>query len=361
MSVHLKNLSKPRWDRELLSAESLADDLGVLGSWVGPRTGPFKRTRGQKEDYVLRRLLVAWKEIGCVRWPFQVRAQNDDMGVPDFLLSWPDGGALGVEVTEAGEEDYQRWLTWSEGDAEDEAAIVPLEASTGRTVEEIKRAIRHKVEQFDAGAYRDPKDCDLIVYDNTAWGAFLNMDELVGDIGRPNDLLGRFRQVHVVFNQTVFLDVFGECLRADVSKVYEIDYAAWVFDQVERLRQGAEGELDLAHIAEELEDLGRSERRALRSHLRNLLVHLLKWEHQPERRGASWSVTIDNSRLEIDELLTESPSLRGDLEAALAGEYRKARLQASKGTDLPTDQFPEECPYSKEDLVDPSFLPGMQG
>ncbi len=283
MSVHLKHLAKPRWDREIRSADTLADDLGVLGSWVGPRTGPLKRTKGQKEDYVLRRLLVAWKKVGELRWPIHLRAQLDDDGLPDFLFTWPDGGTLGVEITEAGEEDYQRWLT------EEEAAVILFDASTSRRVEEIKRAIQRKTEKYDAGAYRDPEACDLLVYDNTAWGGFLDKRDLMSGLGRPNQLLGRFRQVHLVSGQIVVLDLFGELLCVDVSNTYEIDYAGWIFEQVERLRRGAASELDLAHIAEELEDLGRSERRALRSHLRDLLMHLLKWEHQPERRGVSWS------------------------------------------------------------------------
>jgi Domain of unknown function DUF29 len=358
MSVHLKNLSKSRWDREIHSAESLADDLGVLGSWVGPRTGPFKRTKGQKEDYVLRRLLVAWKQLGIVEWPFQVRAQDDDKAVPDFLLCWPDGTIRGIEVTEAGEEVYQRWLTESVAEIQGKALDVPLEASTQRTVEEIKKAIRRKIRKYDAGAYHDPNSCDLVVYDNTAWGGFLDKRDVIGKLGRPNSLLGRFRQVHLVFNRTVILDVFGERLSVDLSNAYEIDYSAWIFEQVERLRRGATDDLDLQHIAKELEDLGRSERRALRSHLRNLLSHLLKWEHQPERRGASWSMTIDNARIEIDELLTESPSMRGDLIDALPTEYTRARVLAAKECDLPAEQFPEDCPYSKEELVDPDFMPG---
>jgi Domain of unknown function DUF29 len=361
MSVHLKNLSKSRWEREIHSAESLADDLGVLGSWVGPRTGLFKRTKGQKEDYVLRRLLVAWKQLAAVKWPFQVRAQDDDKGVPDFLLSWPDGTIRGIEVTEAGDEDYQRWLTECEAQAKDETPNVLLEVSTQRTVDEIKKAIRSKVEKFDRGSYEGPMTCDLVVYDNTQGGGYLDKRVLIRGLGRPNDLLRRFRQVHLVSGETVVLDIFGEPEIVNLSNSYEIDYAAWIFDQVERLRRGAKEDLDLEHIAEELEDLGRSERRALRSYLRNLLSHLLKWQFQPERRGASWSGTIDNSRAELQDLLTESPSLRKDLKAALPGEYRRARSSASRETDLPAEQLPERCPYSEEELLDPDFYPDGQG
>ena len=114
--VTVKAAVDPRWFRTLNAPETLADDLGALGAWVGPRTGPDKRTHGQKEDYVLRRLLVAWKLTGRLRFPIEVRATTDEEGGPDFLLFGPDGQTLGVEVTEAGEEDYQAWLTRTESD-----------------------------------------------------------------------------------------------------------------------------------------------------------------------------------------------------------------------------------------------------
>ena len=89
-----------RWLLTLRSAASLDDDLGMFGTWVGPRTGPDKRTHGQKEDYVLRRFLVGWRECGLLRFPVEVQAETDREGEPDFVLVWPDKASLGVEVTE---------------------------------------------------------------------------------------------------------------------------------------------------------------------------------------------------------------------------------------------------------------------
>ena len=131
----------------------------------------------------------------------------------------------------------------------------------------------------------------------------------------------------------------------------------WIFDQVERMRRGATDELDLNYVAEELEDLGKSERRALGSHLRNLLLHLLKWEFQPKMRGESWILSIDNARSEIHELLTEMPSLRRYLEDIVETEYRRARRSPARQAGLTVQEFPEICSYDLEELIDPEFLP----
>lgn len=358
--VTLKAEADPRWLRTLNAPETLADDLGALGAWVGPRTGPDKRTHGQKEDYVLRRLLVAWKLTGHLRFSIEIRATTDEEGEPDFLLCWPDGQTLGVEVTEAGEEDYQAWLTRTEREREagKGAASVPFEPSTQKTADNIRERIEEKVAKFDSGSYRSLSACDLVLYDNTAWGGFLDKRELLKAIGRPNHLLGRFRQIHFVTGGFVLLDLFGpDFQEVNVRNSYEIDYAGWIFDQVEHLRRGETEELDLLHIAEELEDLGKSERRALGSHLRSLLLHLLKWEFQPKKRGESWILSIDNARSEIHEILTEMPSLRRYLEDIVETEYRRARRSAAREAGLTVQDFPEGCPYDLEGLVDPEFLP----
>ena len=78
-----------RWTRTFSEGATFSDDLGSLGIWVGPRTGAARRTHGQKEDYVLRRLLIAWKHVGSLRLPLTVQAS--DRVAPDFLLSDADG------------------------------------------------------------------------------------------------------------------------------------------------------------------------------------------------------------------------------------------------------------------------------
>ena len=356
MVIPQTTAAESRWVRTLRSAETLDEDLGVIGVWVGPRRGPDKRTHGQKEDYVLRRLLVAWREKGCLRLPLEIHAEGEREGEPDFVIVWPDR-SLGIEITEAGEENYQEWLTYVERGSSPDAESVPLAASTPRTAAEIGKAIQRKAEKYDCGAYRGQDACDLVVYDNTAWGGFLDTTEVLHRIGRPNRLIGRFRELHLVKGEIVFLDVLGESRRVDVRQTYEIDLAAWVHDQVERLRRDATDELDVAHIVEELEQFARSERRALGSHMRNLILHLLKWEFQQDRRGQSWKASVDNTRSDIYELLTEMPSLRRDLENQIGPRYARIRKSAAFQTGLPLARFPERCPYAAEQLMDSEFLP----
>ncbi len=105
------------------------------------------------EDYLLRRLLVAWKKVSRLRFPVEVAAENVGHGEPDFYLKWQNEQTLGVEVTEAGEENYQAWLTSTEDVSDPGGAdLVPFEPSTARTVKEMKRAIRAKIDKFDRGS-----------------------------------------------------------------------------------------------------------------------------------------------------------------------------------------------------------------
>lgn len=360
MSINAELSSEARWRRRLESAESLADDLGSLGAWVGPRNGPNKRTHGQKEDYVLRRLLVAWNIEDKLRFPVDIFAETDRPKQPDFVLAWSPGETLGIEVTEAGEEDYQAWLTHTEGPHEEsaEAVDLPDEISTLNTAEQIRNAIDKKVKKFKAGSYCDPTTCDLVVYDNSAWGWFEDKRQLLGALGHPGELLGRFRQIHIVFGETIYLDVFGNDRTAvDISKTYEIDYARWISDQIDLMRQNATSELDLARIAEELEDLGKRERRSLSSHLRNLMYHFLKWQYQPDMRTGSWTTSIENARLEIIDLLADSPSLGREVESRILKQYDRARRLAMTDTKLPLAHFPETCPYTMSELLDDEYLP----
>lgn len=364
MAVAAKRLAEFRWQREFRSAETFTDDLGSIGAWVGPRTGPDKRTHGEKEDYVLRRLLVAWKETGRLEYPLEISATTDQKHAPDFILAWSNGEFLGVEVTEAGDESYQAWLTRTED--EDKVEAYRKDGYVGDEPErdaagDILDAIRRKVAAYNEGKYQTTDSCDLLVYDNSETGWMADKEEVVKSVGSPNDVLDRFRQIHLVKEATVFLDLFGDNVGVDVGQTYEIDYAKWVSNQVERMRLGSTDDLDFARIAEELESLGISERKALGSHLRNLLLPFLKWQFQPERRGQSWRLSIDNARSEIFERLTEMPSLRRELKQRIASEYGRARRTAAIETELELATFPDVCPYELEQLLDPDFLPHVRG
>lgn len=349
-----------RWELTLRRPQTLDEDLGFIGETVGPRTGPDKRTKGQKEDYVLRRLLAAWRIVGEFRFPATARAHSDAAHQPDFLFSWAAYDSLGLEVTEAGEENYQAWLTATEADREaggKRIHEVPLEASTPRTAAEIKRAIARKIANFDDGSYREASACDLVVYDNTAWGGFLDKREVIEAVGRPNDLMGRFRQVHIVFESVVCLDLFGARRLINIRNAYEADFTGWLFDQADRLEHGRMQEVDAEHMAEELRDLGNEKRSAVASHLRNLLFHLLKWQHQQTHRTESWRLSIDNARSELYERLTKSPSLRPFFADVFQREYLRARRTAAAETGIPLATFPETCPYRPDEVLDPEYLP----
>jgi hypothetical protein len=138
---------------------------------------------------------------------------------------------------------------------------------------------------------------------------------------------------------------------------YEEDLYAWALENAALLRAGRLSEIDAQHIAEELEDIGKSERRALRSHLHNLLLHLLKWHLQPAHQGVSWKLSIRNARHRIGIILKDSPSLRPQIQGLIMEEYPIARLDTIDETGLPEASFPDTCPYTVDQVIDQAFLP----
>jgi hypothetical protein len=138
---------------------------------------------------------------------------------------------------------------------------------------------------------------------------------------------------------------------------YEDDFYAWTVEQAHLLRSGEVSGIDAANIAEEIESMGRSDRRELRSRLVVLMMHLLKWQHQPAARSRSWSATIDEQRLQIEEVLAESPSLRPIAAAMLSPAYAIARARAVAETGLAETAFPEACPFTADEMLSRAFLP----
>lgn len=138
---------------------------------------------------------------------------------------------------------------------------------------------------------------------------------------------------------------------------YDRDFAAWAEEQGGLLRARAGAELDWDNLAEEIETLGRSERHEIRSRLLVLLLHLLKWQFQPEKRKGGWRSSIIETRARLHECLEESPSLQGYPAAVLAKEYELARLKAAGETDLPVESFPPSCPWPLSAILDEDFFP----
>lgn len=352
---------KDRWTRKFHGLHTFSDDLGAIGTWVAPRSGPHRRTAGQREDYVLRRLLVAWKQEQELQFPFSVSARVDDEGLADFLVILSDGSSFGIEVTEAGDERYQRWLTWTarQGDV---AELLPDEYGGGgwtdRAVKDYAKAIRDKVQKYDHGSYREADRCDLAIYDNTATGGFVDVQPILSRLAAHQELTGRFSRIHFVRDSWVALDALGNRRQAvDISADYDISFAEWAFRQADQLRKRRSEFFDVDNLAEEIESLGRNQRSALRSHLRNLLLHLLKWQFQPERRSRSWLNSIVNARQALDDLIADSPSLGPFLKEVLDKEFSKARQQALVQTGLPEDRIPHELPFDLKQIQDDSFPP----
>lgn len=139
--------------------------------------------------------------------------------------------------------------------------------------------------------------------------------------------------------------------------LYEQDFYAWANEQAGLLRAGKLSEADFEHIAEEIESMGKSEKRELISRLVVLMLHLLKWEFQPVRRGNSWRNTIRLQRRELAEHLKDNPSLKSHLSDAIDYAYGNAIIQASDETALPESAFPAVCPWPFEKMMTPDFWP----
>ncbi|HRY14670.1 MAG: DUF29 domain-containing protein [Candidatus Competibacteraceae bacterium] len=134
---------------------------------------------------------------------------------------------------------------------------------------------------------------------------------------------------------------------------YETDFYLWTQQQAELLRQGQFNrvDLDVENIAEEIESMGRREKHSIRSYLFNVMLHLLKWRYQPERRGTSWRLSIRNGRHQIVSLVKDSPSLKPKIAELIADEYPLVREYAADETGLPLTTFPETCPFSVEQIT----------
>lgn len=131
---------------------------------------------------------------------------------------------------------------------------------------------------------------------------------------------------------------------------YQDDLYTWVSEQVELLKAGRVTEIDAANIAEELADVGHEQYDKLESALAVVLMHLLKWDHQPEARSRSWEATIREQRRRIARVLGKSPGLKARLSGILAEAYEDGRAWAAVETLLPEADFPPECPYSWDEI-----------
>ncbi len=140
------------------------------------------------------------------------------------------------------------------------------------------------------------------------------------------------------------------------DSLYERDYYLWLENTVKLLQEGKLHELDRENLIEEIGDMGKREKRSIYSNLKILLMHLLKYCYQPEKRSNSWQFTIEEHRQRIKEALEDSPSLKIYLQNGFNKAYQDARKLATKETGLDINLFPEDCPFSQEDVLNSDRL-----
>ncbi len=144
------------------------------------------------------------------------------------------------------------------------------------------------------------------------------------------------------------------------SNLYETDFYAWTLEQSKLLKVGNFKDLDVVNLAEEIESLGKQQRQELRNRLGILIGHLLKWDYQSEKRSKSWQATIREQRREILRLLQENPSLQPYSAEAAADAYESGLDLVVRETPLDYKNFPEDCDYTVEQLLDPDFPSGIR-
>jgi hypothetical protein len=142
--------------------------------------------------------------------------------------------------------------------------------------------------------------------------------------------------------------------------LYDRDLYTWCMEQAALLRAGRLDAVDLENVAEEIESLGMEQGDKLESAYRVLLVHLLKWHHQPERRTRSWLGSITRERANVARALRKNPGLKSRRSELFEDAYRDARKEAAAETGIALAVFPAECPFTMEQALDDSFLPGPE-
>jgi hypothetical protein len=159
-----------------------------------------------------------------------------------------------------------------------------------------------------------------------------------------------------------------DCGMSELSELYDKNYTAWARRMAELLKAGEFSRLDVGHLVEELEDMGKSEQRELESRLRVLLSHLLKWQFQYRQLserwkdfdGRSWRNTIENQRTEIQINLRKYPGVKKFLPDTIMEAYEDAKELARKETRLPIETFPQSCPYSQAQILEDDFYPPQE-
>ena len=138
---------------------------------------------------------------------------------------------------------------------------------------------------------------------------------------------------------------------APPDAAYEHDFYSWSLEQARLVRDGRWDEIDREHLADAIESLGAEQFDKLEGALRMLLIHILKWDHQPDKRGPSWTLSIKEQCAVLRGVLAANPGLKVRLDEALARAYEHARTRTARETGLREEAFPPACPYGFEDII----------
>lgn len=345
----------PRVEVDLPGRFQLDEEIGDFGRSV---TGPRGRARkGQEEDYCLRRLLLAWARVGLLARPLHIVAPT--VGAPDFKLAWSDA-ELAVEVTLATSQKIQKELTDTENDS---VSLFSEDGYVGDAhTREVARLVVAAVDR-KIGKYRSKNAlgrAHLLVYES-ADAIMGEVDEIIDilthDVALAERARAVFEQVHLIVENRVVLDFLGQARTVDLSTNYAVDFFAWTKEQAQKLRTTEPAGIDAINIAEEIESMGRADRRSLQSQLNRLLLHLLKWKFQPDRRSKSWTRSISQARDAIEVLADENPSLAKQISAMIGVLYPKAARMAAQEMSVDPKDLPSACPFTIEEILDPDFLP----
>ena len=149
----------------------------------------------------------------------------------------------------------------------------------------------------------------------------------------------------------------SEALKERDTGLYDQDFQLWLEQQTDLLRQKRFDELDLDNLIEEIDAIARRDKREVESRLIVLLIHLLKYRYQAQKRSRSWLGTVTEQRSELELVFRDSPSLRAYAASVLESSYAKARKRALRETRLSLETFPPICPYNLEQVLDEDFFP----
>lgn len=150
----------------------------------------------------------------------------------------------------------------------------------------------------------------------------------------------------------------GKALEKPQDSLYERDFYAWLNDQAAKLRARSHDDIDWDNLSEEIESVGRSQKKEIRSRLELLIHHLLKWQFQPGRRSESWRITIGEQRTFIPGIIEDSPSLASYPAEIFEKAYSAGRRKAIEETGLSANVFPSRPPFSVSEALDDRYLPG---